>query len=276
MKTLLQALSVLLPCAWLVTALLHGMVFGGPRVPELGRMRRAWLRTALALHAALLVVQWRIVGHFPVSDTWSTMSAVALATAALYAWIVRAIGHPGTGGIVLGLVFVMQLAASGLGPLEPHTRVEGVSAIQITHVSTSVIAAAALVLSGLHGFLYLVLFRAMRNRRFGPLVEQLPDLSLLARMTRRAALAGFVLAGIGLNFGIWMAHRDGVPGFGYTDPHVLATLVLWLHFGAIAFSGRIRGFSARYASFAAIAGLVVLLFTLLLPLFPSVTFHSTP
>jgi ABC-type uncharacterized transport system permease subunit len=252
------------------------LVFGGPRVPELGRMRRIWLRAALVLHTALFVVRWQIVGHFPVSETWSTISAVALATGALYAWIVRYVGHPGTGGIVLGVVFLMQLAASGLGPLEPHTRVDGVNAIQITHISTSVVAAAALVLSGLHGFLYLVLFRAMRKRRFGQLVEQLPDLSLLARMTRRAALAGFVLAGVGLNFGIWMAHRNGVPGFGYTDPHVLAMLILWLHFGAIAFSGRIRGFSARYASFAATAGLVVLLFTLLLPLFPGVTFHSTP
>jgi hypothetical protein len=93
-------------------------------------------------------------------------------------------------------------------------------------------------------------------------------------MTRRAALSGFVFLTIGLNLGFFVAHRDHVDGFGYTDPHVLLTLFLWVHFGIVAFSGRIPGLSARRASLAASAGLVALVLALFVTLFPSITFHS--
>ena len=118
-------------------------------------------------------------------------------------------------------------------------------------------------------------FRRMRERRFGALFQHLPSLDLLARMTRRAALAGFAFSTVGLNLGIALAHAKHVPGFGYSDPTVLLTLVLWIHFGVIAFSEKIRGITARRASFAATAGLVALLVSLFLTLFPTLTFHSS-
>jgi ABC-type uncharacterized transport system permease subunit len=181
--------------------------------------------------------------------------------------------HPGTGGIVLALVFVLQAAASSFVAIEPVPRAGGMGVFQVLHVATSAVAAAALVLSGVHGILYLLLFREMRERRFGALFDHLPNLDVLARMTRGSALLGFIGLTIGLNLGIWIAHRDQVRGFAYRDPEVLISLALWIHFGIIAFSASIRGFSARRASFAAAGGLVALLLSLLLVLFPSLSFH---
>ena len=54
----------------------------------------------------------------------------------------------------------------------------------------------------------------------------------------------------------------------------LLSILIWLHFGVIAFSGFIRGFNARRASIAATTGLVVLILSLLLVLVPGATFHS--
>jgi ABC-type uncharacterized transport system permease subunit len=230
------------------------------------------------------VLRAQALGHFPVSDVWSTLSAVALGAAALQTWISRASrsatpngevpSHAGTGGVVLGLVFVLQLIASAFAPIDVVPRSEGMGAFQILHVATSVLAAAALVLSGVHGILYLVLFREMRERRFGALFAHLPNLDVLARMTRSAALSGFLFLTIGLNVGIAIAHAEASPGFRYGTPEVLLSLVLWVHFGVIAFSRYIRGFSARRASFAAAGGLVALLLSLVLILFPGVSFHS--
>ena len=276
MKTALQALNVLLPSCWMLCALLHGMAFGGPSAPNVVGIRRWALRATLLLHVMAFALLWRTVDHFPVSDTWTTLSAVALSTAALYAWIARSTRHAGSGGIVLGLVFLLQLVASAFNNPVPGTRAGNTDAFQVAHVSTSVLAASSLVLSGVHGLLYLILFRRMRERRFGALFQHLPSLDVLARMTRRAALAGFAFATVGLNLGIVLAHARKVEGFDYADPHVILTLVLWIHFGVIAFSERIRGITAHRASFAATAGLVVLLGSLFLTLFPGLTFHSTP
>lgn len=270
----LQPIGVLLPVVYALAALLHGMAFAGPRAPEVRNLRISTLRAALLLHVLWFVVRGRIVGHFPVSDLWSTVSATALCTALLYAGIARWLKHAGSGGIVLGFVFVLQLLASAFANYAPLPRAESPGLPQILHAATSVLSAAALVLSGLHGILYLVLFREMRERRFGALFDHLPNLEVLARMTRRAALAGFLGLTFGLNVGIWLAHRDQVAGFAYAEPEVLVSLALWIHFGVIAFSGSIRGFSARRASFAAAGGLVALLLSLLLVLLPGTSFHS--
>jgi ABC-type uncharacterized transport system permease subunit len=269
----LQALTVLLPVGYVLAAILHGMAFAGPRAPQWSGLRRFALRATLVLHLVYFELRASALGHFPVSDLWSTVSAVALSTALLYAGLARYMKHPGTGGIVLGLVFIVQVLASSFAPIEPVPHAGGMGVFQVLHVVTSVLAAAALVLSGVHGILYLVLFREMRERRFGALFDHLPNLDVLARMTRGAALFGFVGLTIGLNLGIWIAHRDHLPGFAYRDPEVLLSLALWVHFGVIAFSASIRGFGARRASFAAAGGLVALLLSLSLVLFPGISFH---
>lgn len=284
MSTTLRALLVCLPSAYMLAAFLHGMAFGGPRAVRVAAPRRVVLLAAIAVHAIYFALRARQLGHFPVSDVWSTLSAVALGAAALQSWItwspnqadpgVRAPSHAGTGGVVLGLVFLIQLIASAFAPAEVHPRTGGMGAYQVLHVATSVLAAAALVLSGVHGILYLVLFREMRERRFGTLFAHLPNLDVLARMTRSSALAGFLFLTIGLNVGIGIAHAESAPGFRYGAPEVLLSLVLWVHFGVIAFSRFIRGFSARRAAFAASGGLVALLLSLLLILFPGMSFHS--
>jgi NAD(P)-dependent dehydrogenase (short-subunit alcohol dehydrogenase family) len=117
-------------------------------------------------------------------------------------------------------------------------------------------------------------YRQMRRRTFGPLFRALPNLELLSRMMRRAALAGFLFLTVGLNLGILIGHSTRPDGFDYTDPHVLLTLALWVHFGLIAFSGSIRGLTARRASWAATAGLVSLLLLIVLTLLPSLTSHA--
>jgi ABC-type uncharacterized transport system permease subunit len=273
MKQALQALIVILPVGYMLAAILHGMAFAGPRAPQVGRLRRFVLRATLALHLAYFVLRDAALGHFPVSDLWSTVSAVGFSTALLYAGLARFMKHPGTGGIVLGLVFLVQVLASSFTATELVPHPGGMGIFQVLHVVTSVLAAAALVLSGVHGILYLVLFREMRERRFGALFDHLPNLDVLVRMTRGAALFGFIGLTVGLNLGIWIAHRDHLSGFAYRDPEVLLSLALWIHFGVIAFSAKIRGFGARRASFAAAGGLVALLLSLCLVFFPGISFH---
>ena len=286
----LHALSVLLPPAYLLSAILHGMAFGGERAPQVAGPRRLVLIGTMLVHGAWFLLRASALGHFPVNDLGSTLSAIALCAAALFALIARrrtrrtdvegaselprAEAYAGTGGIVLGLVFLLQLIASAFGTGAPVPRAGGMGPFQVLHAGTSALAAAALLLSGLHGILYLVLFRQMRARRFGVLFAHLPDLDVLARMTRASALAGFTFLTIGMNVGIAMAHADESQDFRYSNPEVLLSILLWVHFGVIAFSRHIRGFSARRASFAAAGGLVALLLSLVLVFFPGLSFHS--
>lgn len=261
----LQALAVALPLVYAAAAALFA----------LGRAGRArWtLRAALSLHALDFAVRAAHLGHFPIIDVWTTVSASAFVTAALWAMVARDAEHTGSGGLVLGLVTALQLVASSSVPLAPVPRPGGMGPLQITHVATSCVALAALFLSGVHGVLWLVLFRSIRARRFGAFFGRLPNLDTLAKMTRRAALLGFLGLTIGLNVGIGLAHAENSPGFAYRHPEVVLSLALWVHFGVVAFSQKIPGLGARRASWAASFGLAVALLSIVLVLLPH-SFHG--
>ncbi|MBL8862319.1 MAG: cytochrome c biogenesis protein CcsA [Planctomycetes bacterium] len=261
----LQALAAALPAAYLSAAGAFALGRDGPA--------RWILRAALVLHTADLVLRWAYVGHFPVTDLATTLSVCALATAGLWALVARDAAHTGSGGLVLALVAALSLAAAAFANFAPVPRPGGMGPLQVTHVATSAVSLAALVLSGLHGALWLVLFRAIRARRFGPFLARLPNLDTLAKMTRRAALLGFVGLSIGLNVGIGLAHAGERPGFAYRHPEVLLSLALWLHFGVVAFSQAIPGLGARRASWAAAGGLALALLSGVLAFLPR-SFHG--
>ena len=278
MNQWLQPLAVALPAGYIVSALLHGMAFGGERAPRVTR-ERAWvLRLTLGAHIAWFLALGSALQSFPVVDIASTISAVVLTSAFLYGFLARSVKHAGSGGVVLGLAALLQMCASAFSELDPQPRVgpptPPLGPPQILHVALSVVATASLLLSGVHGTLYLVLFRLMKRRSFGPVFEHLPDLDLLARMTRGAALAGFLCLTLGLNLGIYLAHRDRPSNFAYRDAEVLLSILVWLYFGVIAFSARIRGFTARRASLAAALGLAFVLLSTFLLFFPRLAFHS--
>jgi ABC-type uncharacterized transport system permease subunit len=275
----IQPLAVALPAGYLIASLLHGMAFGGEHAPRVATQRVWQLRLTLALHLAWFAALGSALQSFPVVDIATTLSAIVLTSACLYAFLARSVKHAGSGGVVLGLAALLQLSASAFVDLHPAPRLgpptPPLGAVQILHVSLSVVATASLLLSGVHGMLYLVLFRLMKRRNFGPVFEHLPDLDLLARMTRGAALVGFLCLTLGMNLGIWLAHRDQHPGFAYRDSEVLLSILVWIYFGVIAFSARIRGFSAQRASLAAALGLALLLLSTFLLFFPRLAFHSS-
>ena len=278
MKDMLQPLAVLLPAAYLIAALLHGMAFGGARAPHVSKQRTWVLRVTLVMHILWFAALGDALQSFPVVDVATTLSAIVLASSFLYAFLARSVKHAGSGGVVLGLAALLQLSSSAFVNLHPLARLAAptapLGAPQILHVSLSVIATASLLLSGVHGTLYLVLYRLMKQRKFGALFEHLPDLDLLARMTRGAALVGFLCLTIGMNIGIYLAHSEQRPGFNYRESEVVLSILTWLYFGVIAFSSRIKGFTARRASFAAALGLAVLLLSTFLLFFPRLAFHS--
>jgi ABC-type uncharacterized transport system permease subunit len=226
-------------------------------------------------HAALVALRWEADGGTSLAG-WGSLSAIALATALLWVWMARAERVHGTGALVVTCVFALQLAASALAAPDPVSHLDGADAgsqtVNLVHALTGVGATATLALSGLHGLLYLLVYRGMRQRSFDVL-SRLPPLDDLARLTRRAAFAGFLLLAVGVNFGIWLAHKESVRGFSYTDPFVVVMLFLWVHFGIVAFSRRIPGFTARRASWAAAAGFLLLVASLVVSILPRLSFH---
>lgn len=269
-----QALTTLLPVLYLLAAGFYGMELGGPRAPHPRRTRHAVSTVLLITHVSWMLVTWRSLGHFPVVDLWTTLSFLALSLLLVYLPLEWFTGLSTTGAFVLGFAFCVQLLASCFTqPL--HESELGRSTFFAVHVTTIVLAVAALLLSGFFGGLYLLLLGQIRRGQFGVFFRRLPDLESLSRLNRGAASLGFVLLTVGLNVGIWWAHSGAVAKLDYLDPKVLPVLLLWVVFGLIASSRWLRFLSGRRAAGMAVVAASLLIITVIVSFLPLGSIHES-
>ncbi len=271
---MIQFLSVTLPCLYLALAGMCAGAFFSQREIGLSVARRSVLGIALAAHVGLISARFAAVDGMPQLGGWLALSPLALVVVVMFLGLgQREKGGLATSAMVYSLCFLLQWGSSAFGELSVGAADDRPAAFYGVHVASILVASAALVLSGVHGALYLALYRTMRQRKFGRVFDGLPSLGELARQMRRAAAIAFVLLAVGVNGGIWWAHASHVPGFHYRDPLVLLLIALMVHFGVVAFSGVIPGLTAKRASWAAALGLIALLVSLGFSLLPH-GFHT--
>ncbi len=273
MTAAVQALQVLLPVVYMALTLLYGMELAGPRAPKWARWRRGTTAFAVLLHLGYGAVLSTELGHLPIAHPWQVVSFLGFSILGLYLLIEPLAKTPATGAFVVLAVFVMQLMASALAPLQLVASPLAQSRFFVVHIVSALLAVAALLLSGFFSGLYLVLLRQLRRRTFGVLYAKLPDLERLSKMNRAAAAVGFLFLTVGLNLGIWWAHEGAVRNFSYLDPKVWPAIVLWLVFGVISVSGFLRFLSGRRAAWIAVVAASLLLLSLGVSLVPRGAFH---
>jgi len=157
-------------------------------------VRTPHLLVVVAIHLGYLVL-WSVhAGRLPVATTPEILSVLAVATAAVYAWVELATRNRRTGIFILLLAFLFQYAGSftmtshvqeaavGQAPDSLWTRV---------HVLPALVAYTALGFAGVFGTLYLLARRDLRRHRFGVLFDRLPPLEALGPMAWHALLTGF-------------------------------------------------------------------------------------
>lgn len=225
------------------------------------------------VHFAVTVALGVRDGRPAVGSGAQTLSALALALFGVFLFASRG-GRARALGMFVASACALCLAASAALGLERPPQVAAArGALFSVHVSTAVFAAAVMLLSGCAGIVYLVLDRQMRRQTFGLLYRGLPNLADLATLNRRAAAVGFGAMTLGVNWGIWLAHDAATKGFSYRDPKVLASIALWLHFGAVALPKRFALMTGARAAKAAAFGLALLVATMLVSAIPGLSFH---
>jgi ABC-type uncharacterized transport system permease subunit len=200
MEPVLEIGNGLLPLLYLALLIDYGATFFlRTRV----RVRRPWLGMVVAVHAAWVGLRTAQLGHPPVTDSREILTVLALALAAVYAWVERTSRDRRTGVFVLLLVFLFQyfsslLTASALaaGPVAATEAAAVPSMWARLHIVPALVAYTATALAGVYGLLYLAAQRRLRQHRFGMLFDRLPPLDLMATMVWHALLTSFVCLSI--------------------------------------------------------------------------------
>src|SRR2546425_8428429 len=204
-----------------------GAAFHVAGVAQLALVGVAPALSMLALFLVLMQV---------VSERVFRASAVALFTAPLATGLV-------------GLALLLGLAP-GAEPLR------GGNAWLISHITLSVLGLALLALAFIAAALYLLQFRELKAKRFGPVFRLFPPLERLDQLNHLALVLGFptVTLGVLLGFGVRYAGGASVDA-----AQVVWGMLTWAVLGWAVGVRVVRHWAGRRAAFASIASFTAVL-----------------
>ncbi|HEX2253069.1 MAG TPA: cytochrome c biogenesis protein CcsA [Thermoanaerobaculia bacterium] len=273
MDTFLDAANVLLPVGYLLAAVAYGSLFFGGS-PRARRLATPILVTTVALHLADLVVltlRWR---QFPFVTVSEVLSVVAFAVAAVYLLLEWHGRERSTGLWLVGLVFLFQLLSALLHVPVPPQREVFHDPLFASHVSLAMVGYAAFVIAAAYGFLFLELYRELKGGRFSTFYGRLPPLEVLERMMTGALSVGFVAFTAAVGLGVFWAEQRYPEWQWLRDPNILLTLGTWTLYAVALLLRRTRRWHGRQTAVAALAGLGVIVVSLVAVRLLSADFHG--
>src|SRR5260221_146481 len=243
MRTLITLFNLLLPFVDFVTIWAYARAFFS-NVRWAERWRTPLLFLTLVMHGATIILRTAEYHHPPITSVFEILSLIAFTVVLVYSYIELRLKIKSTGYFILILPFFFQLVSSLMINEVEEVPVILRSNLLGLHVSSALLGYAAITISAVYGFLYLMLYHEIKSSQFGVIYRRLPNLETLERMSLTSTVFGFILLTIAIIVGlIWLPR---IPeGASYTDPKLLGTAAIWLLYAAGLAAKRLRHWHGR-------------------------------
>ncbi|HTK82210.1 MAG TPA: cytochrome c biogenesis protein CcsA [Bacteroidota bacterium] len=257
---LINLLEILLPLLYFFAIWAYAKAFfSGVKFAE--DLKSILLRVVLGAHALYIILRATLLHHPPITSVFEILSLIAFTVVLVYAYIEFRTKNSATGYFILILPFFFQLISSLFIKEVPNVPPMLQSNLLGFHVSSAFLGYAAITISAVYGFLYLMLYHDIKSKQFGVIYKRLPNLETLERMSLTAAIFGFVLLTIAIIVGIIWLPRV-FENFDYSDPKLFGTAAIWLIYAAGLVAKKVGGFQGRQMMVLSVAGFVVALLSI--------------
>lgn len=242
-RILVSVGEILLPFLYFGTIWVYARAFFS-NLKSAERLRSPMLLTTLLTHGLYLTLRTTELRHPPITSVFEILSLLAFTVALVYSYIELRLKIKSTGYFILILPFFFQLISSVL--IRDITEVQPIlrSNLLGLHVSSALLGYAAITISAVYGFLYLMLYHDIKSSQFGVIYQRLPNLETLERMSFTATVFGFILLTVAIIVGlIWLPRISG--GVSYADPKLFGTIAIWLIYGIGLTAKRLQRWQGR-------------------------------
>ncbi len=272
MQVAIDLLNVLLPVLYGLTAVNYAVYFVR-RDAFSERLTTPLLLGTLFVHIVFLVIRFLYFMRFPIASMAEALTVIAAAIAGVYLYLERIQKNRATGIFIVVLVCLLQLLASAF---LPHNVVKTAQSISSPlfgfHTIAAVFGYSSFAVGAVYGGMYLLLYRALKNKTFGLIFERLPSLDVLANMSFGASLLGWIFLTATIFMGAILSLQN-FPGF-YRDPQFVLACVVWVIYAASVAARFFMGWrGARLVYFALVGFCIAILGMFGTSVFVK-TFHS--
>lgn len=225
------------------------------------RWKSRLLVAVVLIHGIYLGVRTIEFRHPPATTIFEILTLLAFSVAVTYLFIEFRTKARETGYFILNIAFFFQLGSSLF--IKDLLEVPEVLRSNLfgLHVTAAILGYAAITISAVYGFLFLMLYHEIKASRFGVIYKKLPNLETLEKMSFTAVELAFVLLGTAIVTGfVWLP--EAFTDFSYTDPKLIGTFAVWILYGAGIIAKRSGGWTGRKVMLLSICGFVITLFSL--------------
>jgi ABC-type transport system involved in cytochrome c biogenesis permease subunit len=260
MKPFLEITTYVLPILYFVTVWLYGRgFFSDKRLAD--RLKTPFLSVTLLVHLLYFIIRTKTLRHPPITSIFELMSVLAFSIAVAYFYLETRTSVRGTGYFILNLSFFFQLVSSLFIRNEVDVKPVLRSNWLGFHVTSALLGYAAIAISAVYGFLYLMLYHEIKASRFGVIYKKLPSLEILEGLSFRATLFGFTLLTIAMILGaLWLPRA--FENYSYLDSKLIGTFLIWLLYGVGLLAKRVAGWKGRKMMILSLSAFGLALFSL--------------
>jgi HemX protein len=272
MIMLIDLFEIILPICYFTTTWTYAKSFyKNSKLAESLKVR--FILVTLIIHGVYIILRTVQYNHPPVTTVFEIFSLIAFTVTLAYVYIEIRTKNRSTGYFILIFPFFSQLISSlFINELTEIPQVLRSNLLGI-HVGSALIGYAAITISAVYGFLYLMLYHDIKSSHFTVIYKRLPNLEMLERMSFTATVLGFIFLTIAISIGyIWLPRA--IEKFSYADPKLLSTIIVWLIYAAGLTAKKIVGWQGRRIMVLSLIGFIITIFSMTVINFFFSNFHK--
>ncbi len=242
-------------------------------VKKLDHFKRLILFLCIFLHIIYIIIRTFIFNHPPITNVFEIFTVLAFAISFSYFILELVTDVRGTGPFIIIFSLIFQLISSFFIKDLIEVREVLRSNLLGIHVFHALLGYSGITISAVYGFLYLTLYKDIKNNKFGLVFNRLPNLEILEKLSYYSAVIGFIALSVAIIIGVlWLP--IAFPKFSYTDPKLIATFVVWLMYGIGIFAKISGRWIGRRIVILSIVGFIIAIISTITTNFLAKSFHS--
>jgi len=225
----IHGLNWFLSVAYLLVLAVYAAAFFGKN-DSIQNYKRIFLFVTIVLHLFYLLARTIEFNHPPITNKYEIFTVLAFSLAFCYFVIELLTDVRQTGAFIIIFALVFQLVSTVY--IDDLVEVKEVLRNRLLglHVVSALLGYSGIVLSGVYGLLFLLLYKNIKLSKFGLIFERLPSLETLEKLSFFSVVIGFALLTVSITIGIiWLP--EAFPDFSYFDPKLITTGIVWLIYG---------------------------------------------
>lgn len=260
---IVEILNIILPLLYLTAVVCYGISFFRKNAANSKTacfMKRPLIISIIILQFIYFVLRSVEYQHAPITSSFEIMTLLAFSITITYMYIEMKTGVVDTGFFMLLIAGVLQIVSSIF--IEEIKEINPVLKNWLLgfHVSFALIGYSAITIAGIYGFLYLMLYKNLKQNQLGAFYKRLPSLQLMEKLSYNALVFGCIFLAMTLIIGlIWLPRA--IKEFSYTDPKLISTIVIWLVYTAVIISKRTGKIHSKTVMTFAFYGFIFAIFS---------------